>query len=1047
MKLHQLEIQAFGPFAGKQSIDFDALDASGLFLIHGATGAGKTSILDAICYAVYGAVPGSRLGLRETIRSDHAEPDVQPYVLIEFTAAGERLRIRRSPEWVAPKKRGEGTTRRPATVILEVLQSGHWSAQSTRIDEAAEIVSDHLGLGLEQFAQVVLLPQGEFATFLRSKPEDRAALLGRLFDVDRFSRAQSWLAERKRELALRIRMVDSSLGYQTERLTNLLTELDLPPGAVRVPWVDLDGDAPESALSLDSTHLLETIEQFRGLAAEHATLALVEADRTERDRDLARDAAHQGARIAELQEQAQRARATCERFSARSLDRAVETERVQAAGRAAVVQPVAARHLITARDLERAREEADRSAAAACSLLASDRSLETPTHRVQFTQALEAGTVALSGLVALEARHASTTKETEEIAADLRVATTRSSELNCRIAELVKSVDVLRQALEAEPEQADGVGVAQRYVDAAEAAVRTAAGVVETWRAVTESQTVARNARSVFVAAEKAVIDLRSRRLAGIVGELGSQLKADCPCPVCGSADHPSIAAVTLNSVTADEVEEAEAEAVRTRSLQTECESALAAARGRLDERRRAHHLALVSMDASISTPDLPADPGNEDLPDTDAMEAAALAARAALSIANATRQRHAVLVSRSQAAVRALDAARDDRVAAEVDVATATARLHDSEQRCARTADDIAAVLDRHTHECWCDAIDAPRPTERHVRLQQLHRDLQRGDVALQAALVSHDRATADLVDLLASQGFADARASEIAMLDAGRVAQLQAAIADERAGYERALGVLEQPQVIEAEEFAAPDVDDLHAIAQAADHRRTAAAQVVSTADRGVRELHAIETAVREAAAASAADRAELAVLGPLADVAAGSGDNIRRMRLTSYVLAARLEMVTTLANERLSVMSDGRYTLEHTDDLAKSGARSGLGLRVLDAWTGRARDTSSLSGGEAFIASLALALGLGAAVLNDSGGRPLESLFVDEGFGSLDEQTLDQVMSMLDGLRAGGRSVGIVSHVGELRDRIDSRVEIIKTESGSRVVVHAARGSLAV
>ncbi len=1046
MKLHQLEIQAFGPFAGKQSIDFDALDAFGLFLIHGATGAGKTSILDAICYAVYGAVPGSRLGLRETIRSDHADPDVQPYVLIEFTAAGERLRIRRSPEWVAPKKRGEGTTRRPATVVLEVLQSGNWSAQSTRIDEAAEIVSDHLGLGLEQFAQVVLLPQGEFATFLRSRPEDRAALLGRLFDVDRFSRAQSWLAERKRELALRIRMVDSSLGYQTERLTNLLTELDLPPGALRAPCMNLDGGAPESALSLDSTRLLETIEQFRGLAAEHATLALVEADRTERDRDLARDAAHQGARIAELQVQAQRARATCERFSARSLDRAVEAESVQAAGRAAVVQPVAARHLITARDLELARGEADRSAGAACSLLASGRSLETPTQRLQFAQALEAGTVALAGLGALEARYASTTKETEEIAADLRAATTRSSEVNGRIAKLVKSVDVLRHALEAEPEQADGVGVAQRRVDSAEAAVRTAAGVIETWRAVTEIQTAAQNARSVFVAAEKAVIDLRSRRLASIVGELGSQLEVDCPCPVCGSADHPSIAAVTLDSVTADQVEEAEAEAARTRSLQTECESALAAARGRLDERRRTHHLALMSMNADISSSDLP-DPGIEELPDTDALETAALAARAALSNANATRQRHAALLSRSQAAVSALDAARDDRVAVEVDVATATARLHDSKRRCARTADDIAAVLDRHTHECWCDAIDASRPTERHFRLQQLHQDLQRGDVALQAALASHDCATADLVDLLASQGFADARASEIAMLDAGRIRQLQAAITDERAGYERALGVLEQPQVIEAEEFAAPDVDHLHATARAADHRRTAAAQVVSAADRGVRELHAIGTAVRDAAAASTADRAELAVVGPLADVAAGTGDNIRRMRLTSYVLAARLEMVTTLANERLSVMSDGRYTLEHTDDLAKSGARSGLGLRVLDAWTGRARDTSSLSGGEAFIASLALALGLGAAVLNDSGGRPLESLFVDEGFGSLDEQTLDQVMSMLDGLRAGGRSVGIVSHVGELRDRIDSRVEVIKTESGSRVVVHAARGSLAV
>jgi exonuclease SbcC len=159
---------------------------------------------------------------------------------------------------------------------------------------------------------------------------------------------------------------------------------------------------------------------------------------------------------------------------------------------------------------------------------------------------------------------------------------------------------------------------------------------------------------------------------------------------------------------------------------------------------------------------------------------------------------------------------------------------------------------------------------------------------------------------------------------------------------------------------------------------------------------------------------------------------------MRLSAFVLAARLERVAALANERLATMGDGRYQLRHTDAPAARGARSGLGLEVLDLWTGQARDTATLSGGESFMASLALALGLADAVREESGGFDLQTLFVDEGFGTLDDDTLEQVMGVLDGLREGGRAVGVVSHVAELRTRIPSQVVVRKTERGSSVRV---------
>jgi exonuclease SbcC len=168
---------------------------------------------------------------------------------------------------------------------------------------------------------------------------------------------------------------------------------------------------------------------------------------------------------------------------------------------------------------------------------------------------------------------------------------------------------------------------------------------------------------------------------------------------------------------------------------------------------------------------------------------------------------------------------------------------------------------------------------------------------------------------------------------------------------------------------------------------------------------------------------------------------------MRLSAFVLAARLEEVAVAASERLVAMSDGRYTLAHSDDLAKGGARSGLGLEVVDSRTGVAREPSTLSGGESFIAYLALGLGRADVVQAEAGGTDVETLFVDEGFGSLDDDALEEVMTVLDGLRSGGRTVGIVSHVSDLRSRIHQRLEVVKTRTGSSVRHRSGDGATQV
>ena len=238
------------------------------------------------------------------------------------------------------------------------------------------------------------------------------------------------------------------------------------------------------------------------------------------------------------------------------------------------------------------------------------------------------------------------------------------------------------------------------------------------------------------------------------------------------------------------------------------------------------------------------------------------------------------------------------------------------------------------------------------------------------------------------------------------------------------------------------APDLPALTAVEVAAAARRRGAEQAHARLESARVALQRLATELTEHEEQSQAVLQESLLVDDLARCVEGTGgDNVLRMRLSSYVLAARLEEVAAAATERLLVMSDGRYSLVHTDALAKGGVRSGLGLRVVDGWTGVERDTGTLSGGESFLASLALALGLADAVQAEAGGAVMQTLFIDEGFGMLDEETLDEVMTVLDGLREGGRSVGLVSHVADLRTRIAAQLEVRKSRNGSRIVVQDA------
>src|SRR5690348_12928618 len=233
MRPHRLRVTAFGAFGGTVEISFDDLARSGLFLLHGETGAGKTTLLDAIGFALYGRVPGER-GKARRLRSDHAAPGTPTEVQLEATLGGRRMRITRKPEQERAKRRGAGTTTEQAKILLEELAGGSWRAVSTRAGEADAEIADLMGMSAEQFFQVVLLPQGEFAKFLHANAEHRGELLQRLFGTDRFRAVEDWLAEHRRATARAVEQAKGGIAESVARIAQAATcdvsfEDDIPP--------------------------------------------------------------------------------------------------------------------------------------------------------------------------------------------------------------------------------------------------------------------------------------------------------------------------------------------------------------------------------------------------------------------------------------------------------------------------------------------------------------------------------------------------------------------------------------------------------------------------------------------------------------------------------------------------------------------------------------------------------------------------------------------------------------------------------------------------
>ena len=1144
MRIHSLTMTGIGPYAGREHIDFDAVGASGRFLLTGPTGSGKTTIIDAIVFALYGDVADSADSSKERIRSTLVGPHTESVIELVFSTGAGVYRVRRTPTYERAKRRGQGTTTQNGTVKLwHLAEVGGEPLDEpvTRVGDADAEIARAVGLSREQFTQTVVLPQGKFARFLRADSSERQHLLKDVFGTGIYDAIQDALIQASRDGARRVEQAAADLRGQVASLGRhpLLTEdpsptetadageetddadqavlpedsspdnssLQAPSGgtqeALPLPIHDADREEPEEADAGPAPTPAQALEAaMAGAAPNLVALRRIGAEALETSSNRVASAeAHAEAagtaltRAQSAREEAQslhdlleRRRALIEeneRLAERAEQEADDARRLQDAERASRVRPYLAAEQAARRRAQQAiaalAARADQSGLAHLAERAGGTSVSstedatisdadgldaavTPAVLVeplvheaqrqltaledQPSQAMAgttaAGAVAPQDSDAAETPVAAGESESEraealsprglddlahrcrrehgqlETLVDLEAGLPeRESALQQREGELQRAAGQLEQRAEKLAERP-----AQRtaLVEALEAAREARAGLegLQDRRARAEERHRAALAVEQLSAqlaqrddactqavtlAREATEQVRATRLAwisGTAGALAGELTEGEPCPVCGSTMHPSPASGGTDGATRQQVEAAE-------DHQRQADEALSGAvrerdacATRLQEAQRASD----GMDAPAAKAAL------------DESTTALTVAQAAASSVDELVERLEAFDAGTEQERTALDAARSAQESARSRLEAERETLAQDQRRCLEARGTWPSVT--------------ARAAALLVRAKEAEDASQDVDTA-RTALAQARSALTDLAAALTEEGFTGAAQATAALMERGAIEALTAGVRATATTRERVRLGLEDPQIAALSgqeedrlEAATAELAQADAAARQAASAQARAAESHEHLRRAIDGVEQAATAYEEAAGSSA----DLIRVANLA-----RGENEAGTPLATWVLQARFEEVLVFANERLSQMSSGRYELIRVaEETSQRRRRKGLGLAVVDhLGDERTRDPRTLSGGETFYVSLSLALALADVVSAESGGVSLETLFIDEGFGTLDADTLQAVMAQIDHLRAGGRTVGIVSHVAELRDQIAERIAVRRVASG--------------
>ena len=1017
MRPIRLAMQAFGPYPGQEIVDFRTLGNRRFFLIHGPTGSGKTTVLDGICYALYGKSSGAERDARE-MRSHHSPDDLPTQVVLDFSVGRESYRVWRRPEQEMPGRR---TPLKADAALWQRTgiddDSVEGSVIATGLMRVTNKIEDLLGFEADQFRQVVLLPQGQFRDALTADSAKRQQILEILFGTEVYRYIELALKERAGELA-------DTLRSLKDRQDTLLRAADAESQEQLQSTLEAERDRLSQARKAEKA----AIE-----AADAATQALAgmkqDAEKLEEARTAAQAVAGLELQVAEhdaMERKCNKARRAASCAGAEALlDQACQEEKArrEAACRA-----------------EKELFEAESAARAASERLARENSPE----RVKQRKQLETRIVTLENLVpkvaeidkaretVIEAVRADT--KTRELAA---VAAARKNEVSNELATARSERDRARACGAELPLWESRVSEIGAALKRAQRRAELEAGVAEKATAAQRARQLVGEAAGRLEQARTRAALLREAWLASQAAALAAALEPGVPCPVCGSTSHPFPAH--------EGVVEGGAKAPSQKDLRN-ADTAVTAAENewsRLSEAASGASQQEASVRgqlAELSAGDHDSESLHFDLRDAEQrLEAARDASQRAQQLdetigeleqqLTASELQVAQADTASREAASRLAAARatveEKELGVPVDLRSPAAL--EAEQARARTElDELVKALEvagRASEDAGRVLAGAQaRATSAAEALEMasasVHaRSLEFEGTVDEAGFASVDEYHASKMADVAVRGLEQAIEQFRRQLHAAheRLARAEGEVA----------GIVE-PDLARAQACCT----ELDLAAKKAMENRIGLGSRIDQMRRQVDDLDKLAREMQEV-------EAEYAVIARVSDVANGRGHRNRLgMTFERFVLASMLDQVTEAATGRLQVMSRGRYSLRRTMDRLTSRSAAGLGLEVFDAYTGRERSVTTLSGGEGFMASLSLALGLADVVQSYAGGIRLDTIFIDEGFGTLDPESLDLAIDTLVELqREGGRLVGVISHVPELVERIDARLEISMTDRGSK------------
>ncbi len=1003
MRLHRLELRGIGPFAACYTIDFDKLSVAGIYLLDGPTGSGKSTIIDAITWALYGGVAGGNDSTSERIRSTHADPKLESYVDLVFSVNAGTYRVRRTPSWTkAGNKNPTNVTAKLWKLYDGALESGDLDAGvplETKSKEVGIEVTSLIGLNRDQFVQTIVLPQGKFAEFLRLSSTERTGLLEQIFGTEIYRRvaeklvamasaASKEVEEAKRAFLLTLNyLVEASYAEEAAA-----AELQLLVAGMVDPR--------------ENGEVLEAVVQLRTEAEAHVAEASV-----------AREAAEKDLAAALEKLTAEETLATNMKRRSSLLQRRTHLNGEQ-------------KKIVTLEAALRTNQEAKQVLPRVEALEKAERAVKEANQSLERVSPIAPETVNEGSIGATEEEAtrltslSGTLAELEKV--ELAVITLHREQTadENSLGEGEQDLIVAEQAAKALPAQLEAARTTQQTAAQTYARLPAAKASLEDARArhrrveeldglqkkieATKKQVAAKLAR--FVKAKAEHDRLTTAWIASTAANLAMELEEGVPCPVCGAEEHPSPAEKTEEFATHEEAKAAEA-------TRRNYETALRESEKTVEALRASAHVIEADLDG------LTAELANQRVADAVvAVKEAEAAGREATQQASVV----ASLEAQHKAAIQEVATLREQIVVLKSRVSERKERITREEVRLAEELCGFTSISERI-------AAHRAAVASKNAELSSLRTCL--------AAQRAQDERSKELAEALAASPFASADAVREATISSKQAAAWEARIAQHQRNLHDVERDLATPEIAKLTGDEHPEVDAARAAQREALSSAEAARAAFTTAQITARQVTQREQQLRESLNSWVTARTTAGPVVRLAGLANASSEySFTKMTLPTYVLNQRFKLVVERANEHLSVFSLGRYELVSTEEKEK-GSRAqkvGLGLEIVDHVGDSNGDvrraTKSLSGGETFYVSLSLALALADVVCSENGGIQLDTLMIDEGFGTLDENTRDQVMQVLTSLASNGRAVAVVSHVEELKKMIAEQIVVRPRPDGS-------------